>query len=303
MNRFYVLFLAALLSGCQSVPEGEKKEVSDMVEQETDKPVLLEWVGPEPIDPQDTTDIPAVVRRAAQEYCRDGYFLLYCGMPQNGFDQTEVYRLIHPSRYTGLSTVYLRHGNQVVEIAGTGALRLLDQTRKVERKPRRTTEPDDPTPPVPEPPKAIPYQVLEAAYTGWLVQYIGRTADGAAVYRAFPEDRKEPIREEPAVLVWEKGLLQEYWGERAMRGMLDEVVDRKEIPAAVLAEHDRHKGSLDWPLEYIGHGADGAEVYILKTPIGSDTGLPNCYTWKEGRVTEVFGSDALELLQTVKPRD
>lgn len=290
MHSFVVLVLITLLSGCRSVSEGERKKVSNMVARKTEASAPVERA-----DLRDTTDIPAAVRRAAQEHLRDDYFVRYCGETQR---RTEVYTLAHRSELTApLPTVYLWDGRQVNEVRGTGALRILNATHPEERRTRST----DSDAIALKSEKEIPYEVLAEAYVGWLVQYVGRTADGAAVYRAFPDGEKDKLP--PMVLVWENGLLQEYWGERAVRGVLDEVVDCKEIPAAVLAEYDRHKGSLNWPLEYFGQGADGAEVYILNTPIEYDVGLPILYLWNKGQVTRIYGMESLDYLQTVKPRD
>lgn len=134
-------------------------------------------------------------------------------------------------------------------------------------------------------------------YEGWIVWYVGRTADGAAVYGSLRPDA--PMRKEAiGVLLWKEGRITEFRGTR-VRELLDGLAERVEIPPAVQAAADRYVGGCFQPLEYLGDAPNGAEIYVVKTPEGSLTGLPILFTWLNGRVGEVSGTEALELLRTL----
>lgn len=134
-------------------------------------------------------------------------------------------------------------------------------------------------------------------YEGWIVWYVGRTADGTAVYGSLRPDA--PMRKEAiGVLLWKEGRITEF---RRARGseVLDGLAERVEIPTAVQAAADRYIGGGFQPLDHLGCTSNGAEVYIVKTPEGSTTGLPTLFTWLNGQVEMVSGTEALDLLRTL----
>lgn len=249
------------------------------------------WTSePIEIDPRDTINIPPAVRAAAEGWYGGDLFLKYRGTMPDGIEVYGVAPAV-TGLFVGWLPVFLWKEGRVVGIYGQGVSG--KTLKKVERKPCTVTVPKKMTG---QEERRFRKSVLGLAYEGWTLWYIGRKANGTRVYGAFSPwapRRKMSMY----VVLWSEEDSIWYVGHMMAANELEKLVERVRIPLAVQEAADRWAGGQFQPLERYGVTPDGTEVYVVKMPEGSLTGLPELFIWKRGRVRNVSGLAALALLR------
>ncbi len=247
------------------------------------------WTSePIEIDPRDTINIPPAVRAAARKWYGDDRPLLYRGTAEDG---TEVYSGIPIT-----NIAFLWKEGRVVSIGGvgvTGVYQLFHRLKKVERKPstvavsKKMTGKED---------KRFRKSILGLVYEDATFWYFGRKADGTELYGVLYGG--SDIRSSDVVSWFPNDSVTETVWRRVDESLQKQLGPR--VPLAVQARANQWAGGQFQPLERYGVTPDGTEVYVVKMPEGSLTGLPELFIWKRGRVRNVSGLAALALLRQVK---
>lgn len=246
------------------------------------------WTSePIEIDPRDTINIPPAVRAAAEGWYGGDLFLKYRGTMPDGIEVYGVAPAV-TGLFVGWLPVFLWKEGRVVGIYGQGVSG--KTLKKVERKPCTVTVPKKMTG---QEERRFRKSVLGLAYEGWTLWYFGRKADGTELYGVLYGG--SDIRSSDVVSWFANDSVTETVWRRVDESLQKQLGPR--VPLAVQARANQWAGGRFQPLERYGVTPDGTEVYVVKMPEGSLTGLPELFIWKRGRVRNVSGLAALALLR------